>query len=236
MNAFDQSILGFFNGFAGRSWALDRGALLLSHSDILQSSVPLAVFWWAWFLPDPDRSRRRGTLLSVLAGTILALVICRLAVMGLPFRPRPIHTPGLEFVLPFGMNPESLRGWSTFPSDHATFSFALAAGLWFVSRAAGMLLLAQAAILVCLPRIYLGLHFPTDILAGAAIGTTVAWTMTRPALSEWLARPLLAWEAKRPALFYPALVLLCLQLADLMREARTVAEYLLNAFRAIGPS
>ena len=58
--------------------------------------------------------------------------------------------------------------------------------------------------------------------------------MTRPACSSRLGRPLLAWEAKRPAIFYPALALLSIQLADMLREVRTIVTFAVGLLRALG--
>jgi hypothetical protein len=60
-----------------------------------------------------------------------------------------------------------LSGWSSFPSDHACLFFALATGLCLISPVIGGLALLHASLIVSLPRIYLGLHYPTDVLAGA---------------------------------------------------------------------
>jgi membrane-associated phospholipid phosphatase len=58
----------------------------------------------------------------------------------------------------------------SFPSAHATASFAAATAY---SRAipAGSPLLYGTATLLALSRPYLGVHYPSDVLAGAAIGT-----------------------------------------------------------------
>lgn len=60
-------------------------------------------------------------------------------------------------------------GWS-FPSGHAAFFFALAMTVWYINKKWGTayFILATA---VCLARIYVGIHWPFDIAAGAAIGT-----------------------------------------------------------------
>ena len=223
MNPFDRDVMGFINSFAGRSWALDRCVVLLSQSDVLQGSAAIAVAWWAWFLPDPARDRRRRLVLAVFCGALLALVLCRLAALGLPFRDRPIHDASAQVVIAFGMSRGVLQGHSAFPSDHAALAFSLAAGMWFVSRFAGTLLLAQAALLICLPRVYLGLHYPTDILGGALLGIVAAWAVTRRSAATWIARPLLALEANRPGFFYPGFVILSIQIADMMREVRSIA-------------
>jgi undecaprenyl-diphosphatase len=62
---------------------------------------------------------------------------------------------------------------ASFPSGHATTAFALATllTLWYPRGAIGFLGLAGV---VGVTRVFLGAHFPSDVLAGAALGTTVA--------------------------------------------------------------
>lgn len=75
-------------------------------------------------------------------------------------RPRPV----LEGLPPLGGAPSSL----SFPSAHATSSFAVATAMVRVDPAmAGALVVA---LLVSLGRPYLGMHYPSDVLAGAALG------------------------------------------------------------------
>jgi membrane-associated phospholipid phosphatase len=75
-------------------------------------------------------------------------------------RPRPV----LEGLPPLGGAPSSL----SFPSAHATSSFACATAMTRIAPEAAVLFLLAAAIAVCRP--YLGMHYPSDVLAGAALG------------------------------------------------------------------
>ncbi len=76
-------------------------------------------------------------------------------------RPRPDLGPGLP---PLGGAPSSL----SFPSAHAFSSFAVAVAMVRVDPATAAALLVAAAI--SLGRPYLGMHYPSDVLAGAALG------------------------------------------------------------------
>lgn len=60
-----------------------------------------------------------------------------------------------------------------FPSDHATASFAIAVALLTRHRRVGLVALAAATVL-SLTRVAMGIHYPTDVLAGALLGTAVA--------------------------------------------------------------
>ena len=107
-------------------------------------------------LLDPDR--RESWLICALLGPV-AIVLnygIKLAVR----RPRPL----LEGLPPLGGAPSSL----SFPSAHALSSFAVATAMFRVDPAtAGALVVALA---ISLGRPYLGMHYPSDVLAGAVLG------------------------------------------------------------------
>jgi len=73
-------------------------------------------------------------------------------------------------------------GWS-FPSGHATFYFALSMTVWFVNRKWGMWYLLAATVMG-IARIYVGVHWPLDVLGGALIGIAsgvfVHWFLKGP--------------------------------------------------------
>jgi undecaprenyl-diphosphatase len=60
-----------------------------------------------------------------------------------------------------------------FPSDHATAAFAIATAIFLRNRRWGMVALAAAAVLL-VGRVALGVHYPSDVLAGAALGAAAA--------------------------------------------------------------
>ena len=76
-------------------------------------------------------------------------------------RPRPV----LEGLPPLGGAPSSL----SFPSAHATASFACATAMTRIAPEAALLFLLAVPIAACRP--YLGMHYPSDVLAGAILGT-----------------------------------------------------------------
>ncbi len=61
----------------------------------------------------------------------------------------------------------------SFPSDHATMAGAVAVGLWLVDRRWGRPAVV-AAVLMAFTRVYVGAHYPTDVLAGLVLGGIVA--------------------------------------------------------------
>ena len=81
---------------------------------------------------------------------------------------------------------------TSFPSDHATAAFAIAVALLLRHRKAGLLALALAEYPLCIARVAVGTHYPSDVLAGAAVGTVAALILWHPSvrgplhrLAEW---------------------------------------------------
>jgi len=200
--------------------------MTISDSDALKGYLSLPLIWWAWFRA-PHREDHRQTVLLTILAAFAAMAIARVLQLVLPYRARPVHTAGLDFTLPYTMPADFLAGWSSFPSDHASLFFALAAGLWLVSPLVGAFAFLHAAVIVSIPRIYVGLHFPTDILSGACLGVTaVAVIWKWRAVFVKLVEPALAWSKTSPHLFYPAFFILTSELAHLFKDSRWLAESL----------
>ncbi|MGH2929294.1 MAG: phosphatase PAP2 family protein, partial [Solirubrobacteraceae bacterium] len=82
---------------------------------------------------------------------------------------------------------------SSFPSDHATASVAIATAILLRRRWEWGAIAAVFAVLLCFGRVALGFHYPTDVLAGAAIGALSAIVLALhplrdllDALSDWV--------------------------------------------------
>lgn len=105
-----------------------------------------------------DRGNREAWLVCAVLGPVAIGLnyVVKLAVR----RPRPV----LEGLPPLGGAPSSL----SFPSAHATSSFAVATAMTRVDPLGALALLLAGAL--ALSRPYLGMHYPSDVLAGVVLG------------------------------------------------------------------
>src|SRR4029077_6789846 len=99
----------------------------------------------------PDREERRRTIVTVLMGSIAALAISRLIADVAPFRMRPMYETGIGYVPP-GINIIlNFEDWNAFPSDTATWFFALSVAVMALSRRAGRAFARLFAVFFSLP-------------------------------------------------------------------------------------
>jgi membrane-associated phospholipid phosphatase len=124
--------------------------------------------WIALALAGAATDPARRTRWLAAAGTVPFTLCANYVVKRVVVRERP-QIAGLE---PFGRVPRS----HSFPSAHAATSFAGAVRIGALVPAARVPLLVAAA-LMAFTRPYLGVHYPSDVVAGAAAGTFVGLTL-----------------------------------------------------------
>jgi undecaprenyl-diphosphatase len=225
----DRTLALRLNAYAHQNEFFDRVAVYVSDDDFLKGGVFTAIAVWLWFKREPKQSVNRVRLITVCAGAILATLLSRLTQQGLPFRLRPIHDPALHLNLPYGIESTTLAHWSSFPSDHAVLYAALATGLFWISKRAGLLAWAWTLAVISIPRLFLGLHFFSDVLAGLVFGTVImAMTVRVSAYLDRFARFCLRMEGLRPSLFYATSLLFIWQLNTAFPECRAAMFVALN--------
>jgi undecaprenyl-diphosphatase len=225
LETLDVALYRSLNALCGTSPTLDHIVFRLSGPT---GVFFLGLFGLLWFRPDGDLIRRRQALILVVPAVAIALVVNRVISTLLPFRVRPMyaigaHAPSYPWTF-------DLENWSSFPSDNATYLLAIAACLFVVSRRAG-LAFGLYAVLVCLGRIYFGIHYPSDILVGALLGTGSGYVMTRPAIAESLSRPLLGYEKQAPHYFYALLFMALAEVAGGFPNTRHIGVAIVHLFR-----
>jgi membrane-associated phospholipid phosphatase len=175
---WDVAAFHAINGFAG-NWLLDRVANHVQ-IDLIRGFPFVAPLWYFWVTPSRSRDLHRGTIIQVVVSVMIALVINRAMTHLLPFRVRPMYDPASGFI-PMSIGPAlNMENWSSFPSDTATFFFGLATGAYLLSRRLGLALCLYAAVVVCLPRAYMGIHYPCDLIVGSLLGVVVVKALARP--------------------------------------------------------
>jgi undecaprenyl-diphosphatase len=188
-----------------------------------------------WFKPSPRGEWEREMVIATIASGLLSLAIGRLLAHYLPFRGRPIYNPELHLHFPSaGASEAVLRTWSSFPSDHAMLWMSVATGIFLVWRRVGVLALLYTTIFICMPRVYLGLHYPTDVLAGAAIGIIITYVMTRDSVRTRFAVPILRWIHRFPGPCYTLAFLLCFELITQFDEIVSLEQSVSKTLRLHG--
>src|SRR3954452_25189631 len=161
----DWSILQTLNGFLFHHDAVEDPLLrFIEASEVLLAGTLLLVFVAA---RGPGLAAwRRASVAAVLsAGFALSIgkVISELVDRARPF---VAHHGEVHLFSHHAPDP-------SFPSDHATAAFAIAVAILLRKRAWGIVVLLMAGLL-SVGRVAVGVHYPSDVLAGAALGAAAA--------------------------------------------------------------
>jgi undecaprenyl-diphosphatase len=233
MNNIDFAVELFLNQFVGRHPWFDKMIGLTNATNLLQGGVMVLLILFLLFDRDRPGQLREGCelLLGSVFFSIFAVLTARALALSLPFRARPLAEPLLHFRLPPG---ESLIliNWSAFPSDHAALFFALAAAILMISKRAGLLAFAWVIGGVCFPLLYLGAHWPTDIIVGAILGMSFVQFARVPVIREFVRRTIVNVHRNHARVFFAVLFLWSYETIILYEDVRSILKWLAHAHSA----
>ncbi len=159
MQQLDEQALRWIAQFVRQEWL---NPLVVFYSSL--GNAGLGFIGIALLLLVFRKTRRAGA--TALTAMVLGMLVTNLTIKPLITRPRPWVVMEDFVSLVTSSDPHS------FPSGHTTAAFAFGVALWLTlpqkwARATAL----AAAALMGLSRLYVGVHFPTDVLAGLVIGT-----------------------------------------------------------------
>jgi undecaprenyl-diphosphatase len=173
VTAIDENIFQWINGLAGKSAALDRIMIWLANDYFIPVTISL-ILLAIWFI-GKTRDEREGLQRSLITAFISIGSACGfvMAANHIYHHPHPFET------MPELLNTTVKDIYykihdPSFPSNTSAVTFAAAASLWQNNRKIGLLMLIPA-ILMPFAKVYAGVYWPSDVVAGAILGVLTAY-------------------------------------------------------------
>jgi undecaprenyl-diphosphatase len=183
------------------------------------SGLPLmAAVWACWFSERGSEDRAKlagGVLIAFPAG-----IVSRLMQRTFDVHLRPFFSPDFGFKTPAGVNSNDFVVVHSFPSDHATVYAALVAAIFLVRPQIGWMCLGWLAF-VELSRVYIGAHWPSDLIGGGSLAVAAVWATRIPQVSAGILKGV-RWGQFHPETFYFGAFCLTYEVADLFYEVRAM--------------
>ena len=168
----DERLFQWINGAVGRWDLLDDIMTLLVSDFFLPVVISVAAFaMWFAGRSGEERLRNQMGFIYAVSGAGFANLFVRIFNDHFE-RARPFLT--LEDVEVLFYAPTD----PTFPSNAAAYAFAMAAGVWLGNRRWGYVIGAFAFVF-SFGRVYAGMHFPLDVVAGALMGILTTYLFSR---------------------------------------------------------
>ena len=158
----DVSITQLINNLSGQNNVADQMFIAITKYGVPLMVLAVMVQWWG---KRPRETLRQTTIMAGLS-FLLGLLIAQIILLFV-HRIRPYDAGVSHLII------DRTVDWS-FPSDHAIASLSIAFAFWLNGFRKHALTFFCAAALVCFSRIYVGMHYVSDILGGAGVALLAA--------------------------------------------------------------
>ena len=165
MPEIDAALTAWVNAVAGRLPPVDFTMIWISAIGVPLLVVAVALQWW---VPGSDRPTRH-VLVAAGLSFLLGLGFNQLVLLFVQ-RVRPYDAQITHLII------DRSEDFS-FPSDHATASFAIAAAFLLHGLPKRGFVFLAAAVLLAISRVYIGTHYVGDVLGGAVTGIVAAFVV-----------------------------------------------------------
>jgi membrane-associated phospholipid phosphatase len=252
--AISDQVYVMCNQLVGHFWLLDNFISLPLYNQLVKAALLGGCFMAVWHkVQDEDavrRSRRILLVTLVAAGFVVTAtkIISHGVVMPRPYvqsqtsyqldaHDQLVESPRLPYRVPLDAKDQAryrqlLRGdivpndLDAFPSDHAAFYVAVAAGVFMASRAIGMIALGWTFLVLIASRVIAGQHSPLDVTAGALVGFGILW-VCQYVVDHWLKRffdPLVSWTLRHQALATLIVFLALFEVSNTLQDLGSLIE------------
>lgn len=178
--SLDRELFQLVNGqwtASALDWLLPTITNLHKEPIAMALVLPLALAFWIW----RSRMRAAKSIVALAIAVAASDLISYRLIKPMFDRPRP-EQAGVSVQLRVAS-----QVGPSFPSNHAANTFAEATILWFaIGRWAWIAFIYAAAI--AYSRVYVGVHYPSDVIGGAMLGALCAYAVWAP-LKRWVASP-----------------------------------------------
>lgn len=197
IDKMDFSVLYFLNKLAASGGFVGTLIGVFTENPLLRGGPVFFCMCYLWFSTNDVNVRVRmmmGCIVCVLA--VLISVFCQSHV---PIHIRPVYDNrlGLTNILKWNQESTDKRIYS-FPSDTATLYFALVTIVFLQNRKMGAVTFLWSLLTVGVCRVAVGIHYPSDILAGMILGGTMVLIMSNiRVVHKWLSNIILKYDPRQ---------------------------------------
>ncbi|MDE3177327.1 MAG: phosphatase PAP2 family protein [Pseudomonadota bacterium] len=158
----DDYVTHWINAFAGQNRIVDAATIAITNFGVPFLVLCVAAQWWS----KADRRHVRHTAVAAGLSFLLGLALNQ-ALLLFVHRVRPYDAGWTHLIVPPSAD------WS-FPSDHATAAFAIAASFALQGLPGRSFLFLAGAVLIAGSRVFVGAHYASDVIGGAVTGIVAA--------------------------------------------------------------